>query len=328
MAMRPWLLLYLLLAAAPVTACGDLAPARALPPAASGQWLLATQNLWRLRDSHKDARHDSALPEPLVDARLKAQATYIRDRLSAPHLLAVQEVESLALLERLAQQIMAGGGPAYRAYLIEGNDSSGIDVGALVREPVKVAQAQALFAGQRFMGASLFSRPPLLLELEAPLRWSVVVVHLRSGRGLDDPGRRQQVRAKRARQAELLVEWIRGHDRPVLLVGDLNSAPDTGVYSEPLERLLAVPLASAWERLPGTEQFSYRYRCQRQAIDHVLHTPALAEFVEGVAVSRGNAGRYRSLHQSDGVQPVSDHDALGVYIRLPEQHPVDKEREE
>ena len=152
--------------------------------------------------------------------------------------------------------------------------------------------------------------------------------HLRSGRGLDDPGRRQQVRAKRARQAELLVEWIRGHDRPVLLVGDLNSAPDTGVYSEPLERLLAVPLASAWERLPGTEQFSYRYRCQRQAIDHVLHTPALAEFVEGVAVSRGNAGRYRSLHQSDGVQPVSDHDALGVYIRLPEQHPVDKEREE
>jgi len=36
--------------------------------------------------------------------------------------------------------------------------------------------------------------------------------------------------------------------------------------------------------------------------------------VSKVAVSRGNAGRYDSLYGSQGVAPISDHDALVVYF--------------
>ena len=319
--MRPCrgLPLLLLLASGAVLPCPSLAPARALPPVPQMQWLLATQNLWRLRDTRRDARYDDPVSPSLLDDRLQAQADYIRTHLGSPHLLAVQEVENRALLTQLAGRIAAAGGPAYRAYLLDGNDPSGIDVGVLVRDPVQVASAAPLFADRRFMGAPLFSRPPLLVELDAPYPWSVVVLHLRSGRGLHDSDRQKNVRDKRARQAQVLLDWARAHDRPVILVGDLNSAPDAGVYSQPLSYLLDMPLHSAWQALPPEERYSYRYRCQPQAIDHILYPAVVARQVQRVVVSRGNAGRHGRLRDSEGRSPVSDHDALGVVFRLPRQ---------
>ncbi len=58
-----------------------------------------------------------------------------------PDILGVQEVENLATLQALAARlnqdaVTAGDpNPDYQAYLDEGNDVGGIDVGFLVRTP-------------------------------------------------------------------------------------------------------------------------------------------------------------------------------------------------
>ena len=276
----------------------------------SGAWSVATQNLWRLRDS--------GVPEQEVDARLDALADYLHQRLAYPHLLLVQEVENRELLERLAQRVAERGGPDYDVWLMEGQDPSGIDVGALSRAPVRIRQMSSLFDQARLGSHWLFSRPPLHLQLEQPLDMDVLVLHLRSGRGLQDPDSGPRVQAKRRAQAQQIADWVRAQGaqgRRVLVGGDINSAPDTGVFAEPLQILLAAPLQSAWAQLPSAERYSYVYRCRPQAIDHLLMSSNLLPLVQQVQVSRGNAGRYRRLHGSGGTEVVSDHDGLVVWFK-------------
>lgn len=318
------ILLLLGLATAPVALARDCpppAPPRAITPV-DGAWSVATQNLWRLLDEQGQAGADTPPSAAQVAARIDALAGYIDQRLAYPHLLLVQEVENRALLARLARVIESRGGPRYDVWLMEGQDPSGIDVGALSRPPVRVQRMAALFAGARLDVHWLFSRPPLHLTLAEPLEMDVLVLHLRSGRGLHDPDTGARVRAKRRAQADRVASWVsaqRAAGRRVLVAGDINSAPRTGVFAEPLETLLEAPLVSAWEQLPANEQFSYVYRCQPQAIDHLLVTDNLLPMLKAVQVSRGNAGRFRALHQSGGTRVVSDHDSLVVWFVSGEQ---------
>lgn len=317
--LRPALLLACLLTAAAAVADCDLEPAdpRAVPAVGERQLSLASLNLWRLRDSDKDAKYDKPLPPETLDQRLDALARHIVDTLGSPHLLALQEVENEALLKRLATAIAERGGPYYRSALEEGHDPSGIDVGALYRAPVKLAEAQALFAGQKHRGHWLFSRPPLRLTASEPLAFDLVVVHLRSGRGLHKGDR---VRSKRRAQARALRDWSRSvtaAGRPLVLAGDFNSAPGNDLYGEPLALLLEA-LESAWSRVPEGQRYSHVYRCRRQAIDHILYNKRFSQWVDKVAVSRGNAGRHRALYGTEGTgDVVSDHDSPVVYLRLP-----------
>src|SRR3546814_81876 len=84
-----------------------------------------------------------AVGEPVLtplayQTRLDKASMAIRDYLHAPDILAVQEMENLTVLQGLAARIgedaIANGqpGPQYAAYLEEGNDVGGIDVGYLV----------------------------------------------------------------------------------------------------------------------------------------------------------------------------------------------------
>lgn len=299
-----------------VADCGPPPAVRAVPAADNAELSLATLNLWRLRDSDKDARYDEPLPPERVEARLRALARMIHERLGAPHLLAVQEVENRALLQRLAK-ILAEKGPEYRVILREGHDPSGMDVGLLYREPVRIAGHQALFAERKQAGQWLFSRPPLRLRVKKPFAFNLVVVHLRSAYGLDEPGERIRVRAKRKAQARALHQWTRETsqaDQPVVLAGDFNSAPGNDLYAEPWRRIHP-GLGSVWTHLPEEERFSHIHECDRQAIDHIFYNDAVAHRVKDAAVSRGNAGHYRTLYGADGTDSaVSDHDAPVLYL--------------
>jgi endonuclease/exonuclease/phosphatase family metal-dependent hydrolase len=289
-------------------------PDQVVPVAAAAERELtvATQNLWRLVSAELSAEQQQA--------RLGAWSRHLREVLSYPHILVVQEVDTLALLEALAAQVQADGGPRYRSLLIDGNDPSGIDVAVLVRDPVQVGKVEALFARQRQGAHWLFSRPPLHVEIVAPIRFDLLALHLRSGHGLDDRQRAARVRATREAQARMVRRWAEGRmasGHAVLLAGDLNSAPTADDYGVPLAILDQPPLWSAWQKVPEPERFSYIYRCQRQAIDHLLLSPSLRERVVRAEVSRGNAGRYRTLYGSGGAAAVvSDHDALKVYLRF------------
>ena len=290
---------------------------RPVPAAAEGELALATFNLWDLMAHGRDGAHVS---EAALAERLPVTGRWIVEVLGAPELIAVQEVESLAVLERLASAIVDAGGPSYRAIVRTGNDSSGINSGLLVGEAVEIGKTTLLFADQAHGRHWLYDRPPLRVEVLTPLRFDLLVVHLRSGHGLDDPSRRDWVKRKRQAQADKLRRWMvaeRLAGRRPVIVGDLNSAPDAGVFSSPFGTLSQPPWQSVWRWIDEPDRFSYIHRCQRQAIDHILLPPGLVEKVGRAAVTRGNAGRYRPLYGERGTgEVVSDHDALVVFFRL------------
>lgn len=282
-------------------------------------WSLATQNLWQLHDDQRHGRADRVVPAPLLDARLDRLADHVVHTLAAPTVLAVQEVEHLGLLEALADRIRARGGPAYSAVLREGHDVSGIDVGVLVRAPVQVSAVRQLAADEKHGQHALFSRPPLWLSLSAPWTVELLVVHQRSGHGLSDARKGERVRDKRARQAGVLAQWASAQlaaGKSVILAGDFNSDGDDDLFGAPLRQVLATGLQSAWLKLPSDERYSYIYRCERQALDHVLMSADLFSALQVVAVSRGNAGHFRVLHDSQGTEVVSDHDGLVISLPL------------
>jgi endonuclease/exonuclease/phosphatase family metal-dependent hydrolase len=280
-------------------------------PARDTELTVATQNLWRMVSTEMDAQQRQA--------RLQAWSRHIREVLQFPHILVLQEIDTLELLDALAARIEIDGGPAYRAHLLEGNDPSGIDVAVLVRDPVQTGRITALFSADKQGRHWLFSRPPLHVEIIAPVAFDLLALHLRSGQGLDDARAGPRVRATREAQARRVKRWATAQiaqGRAVMLAGDINSAPGTGDYAVPLAILDQPPLWSVWHKVPEAERFSYIYRCQRQAIDHILVSPALRSRVVRAEVSRGNAGRYRSLYGGAGIaEVVSDHDALKVYLR-------------
>ena len=314
---RYLLAVWLLLAAQSLFAsCPVVDTVRALPEPAQGELLVASQNLWNLMAPGPQGRNRPT-PEAL-SARLDALATYVLDVLSAPHILAVQEVESLALLEALAERINASGGPRYQAWLLTGHDPSGIDVGVLARAPVSGVTVRQVFQGERNLGHWLFHRPPLHVTVEAPFALELLIVHNRSGHGLDDARRSRQVTARRLAQAKALRGWALARisdGAPLMLIGDFNTAPDAGAFSAPFDYLDRPPLHSHWSAVPQPDRFTYLHRCQRQAIDHAFLSPRLKARLQRAAVTRGNAGRFRTLHDHGGTQVVSDHDGIGIYLK-------------
>lgn len=289
--------------------CARLAPGRGVPAASDQTWALATLNLWRLRDDRKNSELDSAVSTAVLEARVHAVAEFIVKDLKAPHVLALQEVENRVVLDRLTDR-MAQRGYRYRSVLREGNDPSGMDVAVLYRAPVKIGAVRTLFSDQHFHGHALYSRPPLVIALEAPLAANLVVVHWRSARDL----KKAWVHEKRQTQAALLANWVTAQPSALIVAGDFNTTWGAGRFSASYVRFKAAELFNLWQLLPEQERYSFRHRCRPQALDHIWITSGLKTSVSKVSVSRGNAGRYDSLYGSEGIAPVSDHDALVVYF--------------
>jgi predicted extracellular nuclease len=228
----------------------------------SKEFTLASFNLERFFDTVDDPD----IGEPVLTAeafanRLNKASLAIRNFLKFPDVLAVVEVENLTTLQALAAKISADAlaasqpDPQYQAFLEEGNDIGGIDVGYLVKgAPVMggaprvtvnaVAQENAdeVFVNPDLTTELLNDRPPLRLDAVVnhangshfPL--SVIVNHLRSLIGVDDnspgsngwPTAGHRVRAKRRAQAESLANLIQARQlanpaERIAAVGDFNA---------------------------------------------------------------------------------------------------------
>lgn len=239
---------------------GMSASAAALPD--GDELTLASFNVERFFDDVDDAGITEPILTPTAYAnRLKKASLIVRAHLHAPDVIGLVEMEHLGAAEDLADQIdadaLAAGDelPQYAAYLIEGNDVGGIDVGFLVKTApvapgaprVVVDAVTQLGKSTVFVeptpGASLLNdRPPLVLEATAHDRsgatfsFVVVVNHLRSLNGIADPGSGSggwasggdRVRNKRKQQAEFLAGIVQARQsadplEPILLVGDFNA---------------------------------------------------------------------------------------------------------
>src|SRR5699024_4502382 len=147
----------------------------------------------------------------------------------------------------------------------------------------------------------LFARPPLVIQVIEPLDFKLVIVHLRSARGLGD---QVWVAEKRRHQAQRLVAWIKAQEEAVVLAGDFNSGPGNKLFSQPWHLIQAAGLYNSALRLESDDRYSYRHRCRPESLDHILLSPALVGKLRAVAISRGNAGRYKVLYGSRGTKVV------------------------
>ena len=101
---------------------------------------LASLDLLRFYDTVDDpAKPDIVLTPEAFEDLLKKTSMAIRTIMLYPDVIGVQKVENLATLEAIAVRInsdsVAAGDPdpGYIAFLVEGNDPVGLDVGFLVK---------------------------------------------------------------------------------------------------------------------------------------------------------------------------------------------------
>lgn len=176
--------------------------------------------------------------EPTAEqVRLKTErlAAYIGSVLRLPDVVSVEEVKNLALLQGLAKQLGDDYHASYDAYLMEGHDPSGIDVGFLVRtDRVKVLSVRQLAADETWddngQTAYIHDHPPLLLTAQAGLmRFQVIAVHTKARQNVDKTGSSaDRDRAKRFEQAKSIARQVQTLQQsspltPLMVVGDFNA---------------------------------------------------------------------------------------------------------
>ncbi len=340
-------------ASTPPTVSGGVDAAR-VPDPGDNEFTVASFNMGRFFDTVNDpGTSDAVLTAAAFEKRLNKASLAIRNMMRTPDILGVQEVENLATLQALATRInadaVAAGGvdPGYAAYLEEGNDPGGIDVGFLVRARVTAVVVEQVGKDATYIDpntglpALLNDRPPLVLSaaVAAPtvtVPVTVIVNHLRSLGGVEDPvdGR---VRAKRRAQAEFLANLIQvrqtadPHER-IISVGDYNAYEVNDGYVDVIGTILGTPTPAAQVVLPSADlvspnltdltagapaadRYSYSYDGSAQLLDHIIVNGAANEKFSRLRFARSNAD-FPESYFSDPNRPerLSDHDMPVAYF--------------
>ncbi len=328
----------------------------AVPTPLATELTVAGYNLERFFDTVDEPAISDAILTPVAfNKRLAKASLAIRNVLKTPDVVGAVEVENLTALQALATQLNTdtAGATNYVAYLVEGNDVGGIDVGFLVNaNRVTVNSVTQFGKTTTFVDPSdssvdlLNDRPPLLLEgsITRPdlslFNFTVIVNHLRSLNGVDtDDASGQRIRAKRGYQAEYLADLVQTRltSNPaenILLVGDFNAfefhdgyvdligtikgspAPATEVVRATAD-LLDPDLTDLIETLPANARYTYSFDGSAQSIDHALVNTVLLPRVSRFAVGHVDAD-FPDSFRGDGSRPerISDHDGTVTYINL------------
>ncbi|HEX2834058.1 MAG TPA: lamin tail domain-containing protein [Thermoanaerobaculia bacterium] len=287
----------------------------------AGEMTVAAQNLFRLFDTNDDPLLGEPVTAPAVyAARLSSFSQLVRNVLGSPDVVAVSEVENLSTLQDLADQIhFDDAGVSYTAYLEEGNDVGGIDVGFLVRDTLSVDAIEQLGANDTWIDpntnapALLNDRPPLLLRGSytgngAPYPIAVIAVHQRS---LIDVETSARVREKRELQAEKLADYVNAlpSGTRVVVTGDFNAFPFDDGYVDVMHTVTAnAGLTNQVLTVAANDRYSYVEEGVAQVLDHTLTSTALNPFVRGAAFGHANADA-----PSSAAAP-SDHDGVVLFV--------------
>lgn len=245
-------------------------PEPSKPP---GTWTLATYNVQDLFDTTDDPRAEDEHP---TENRLQNKFTRLRRVLHIldADVVALMEVETLAVLRRLNDEHLRDLG--YReTVLIEGNDPErGIDVALLSRFPVAhvISHAGETFSDSDGRLRRIFSRDCLECHIGLPSGETLVVLvnHFKSKRGGAEET--EGLRVRQAARVRVLAESLNRLNSLLAVVGDLNDTPD----SPPL-RLLTAQLSDVLsDDVPATHRATFMHAGQPERIDYLLAAPALA----------------------------------------------------
>jgi uncharacterized repeat protein (TIGR01451 family) len=268
---------------------GEFAPTPVADPTAT-ELTVASYNLQRFYDDVNDpAVDDSVLTAVQYAARLAKASVGIRDYMKTPDIVGVIEMENLTVLQALATQVNNDAvaamqpDPMYQAYLIEGNDIGGIDVGYLVKTaPVApgVPRVEVVSVTQELDGSVLTNpdmtttvlhdRPPLMLRAIVHAAnggtYPVTVIenHLRSLGSIDStspgsngwPTEGDRVRAKRLAQAVDLANFVQGLQgadpaERIVLMGDMNAFEVNDGYVHSMATMTGTAYADDSTVVPG-----------------------------------------------------------------------------
>ncbi|MFL6466525.1 MAG: endonuclease/exonuclease/phosphatase family protein, partial [Pyrinomonadaceae bacterium] len=333
-----------------------------LPATTVRQFSIAGMNLENFFDDKDDPdiKEDILTPEAF-QRRLKKISAAIRDYMATPDVIGVVEAENLDSLKRLADRInkdAVGAGkpdPKYDAFLIDGNDGRGIDVGFLVKTShVKVLESKQFGKSEKFKNPntgeenSLNDRPPLMIRVSIedaksgkPFEFTVVANHLKSFIGFNDPKQMENVRLKKKLQAEFLARWVEERQKAnpeerIMLLGDFNafqfndgvmdmigtikgkpSAKDTVLM--PSEDLVTRDLIDLVDAIAVGQRYSYVFDGNAQVLDHVIINEPLRKHINGFGFIRINADFPESTRNDDSrAERYSDHDPAVAYFSLDE----------
>jgi uncharacterized protein len=322
--------------------------------------MVASFNLENFFDDETNSNNlekETLTPKTVFDGRLKKASLAIRNILSSPDVLGVIEVENLASLKKLADKINADTveaklpNPNYVAYLEEGNDGRGIDVGFLVKTSrVKVVEIKQLAKEVSFASSDskigdknlLFDRPSLLLRASVddkgkPFEFTVIINHLKSFIGVDEDKTGENVRIKRRSQSEWLAGFLqdRAKENPaerIILCGDFNAFQFSDGYNDLIGTLKGKPspnvvtpsktvfntgLVNLVDTLQKTNSYSYIFEGNSQVLDHILVNPAALKNSVKFGYARVSAD-FPVSYYNDYNRPerISDHDGAILYLSL------------
>jgi len=345
------------------------------------EFTVAGFNLLRFFDSANDpATSDPVLTATALNNRLGKTANAICEYVKTPDILGVVEVENLGVLQRLADTINNGavtGGatvascdsaPSYVPYLVEGNDVGGIDVGFLISTKivdggstprVEVLSIVQENAGETYTNPAtntqdiLNDRPTLRLQAivhhanGASYPVTVMINHLRSLSGVNDPVDGVRIRAKRLKQAESLAALIQARqladpNEKIMLLGDFNAFEFSDGYVDSMGIItgqetaagtvvnhsgfvVSTPLTNMTTVSAPSDKYSFSFDGSSQSLDHAVVNEALlmdagirseharinsdfAEILFGV-YTQSTPGIY------DVPTRVSDHDPVVLYVK-------------
>ncbi len=322
------------------------------------QFSVAGMNL----ENFFDDQDDPSIKEDIVttetfERRLKKISRAIREYMMMPDVIGTIEVENQTALQRLAERInkdaIAAGkpDPKYEAFLIDGNDGRGIDSGFLVKTSrVKKIEVQQFGKDEEYKNPNgkddrfLNDRPPLMIRASIddpatnqPFEFTVVVNHLKSLRGYDDPNQQDNVRLKKKLQAEFLAKWVQARqtknpDERIVLLGDFNAYQfSDGILDvigtitgkpagkdevmNPSADLVNPDLTDLVNAIKPEQRYSYSFDGNAQVLDHVLINEAMKKHINGFGYVRLNAD-FPEVYRNDDtrVERFSDHDAAVAYF--------------
>src|SRR5262249_19714386 len=194
--------------------------------------------------------------------------------------------------------------------------------------------------------ALLNDRPSLLVNAtvhvagaaEFPL--TLIVNHLRSLSGIDDPADGDRVRHKRRAQAEYLATYLQTLQsadpaQRIVLVGDFNAFAFNDGYVDVIGTIKGTPapadevtlasddlvnpdLVDLVEAAPPDQQYSFVFDGTAQELDHVLVTQKLLGYAPRLEYARTNAD-FPEIYRNDANRPerISDHDPIVAFFTVP-----------
>ncbi len=317
------------------------------------------QNLFDDEVNSKNLSKETVVPKAVFQNRLKKISLAMRDVLSLPDILGVVEIENLKALQKLADRVNADvvtagkPDPKYTAYLEDGNDFRGIDVGFLIKSSkIKVLEGISLGKDVKLdlpgvaSDAKLHDRPPYLIRAEVidpkslkPLTLTVIVSHFKSYLGIGSEKDGDNVRNKRRLQAEWLAKYVEDRlksdpNENIILCGDFNAYQFNDGYNDLIgilkgksDQNVLVPSKTAYntglvnliDYIDARNRYSYVYDGSAQALDHVLINRSLRSRLLKFGYARVAADfPYVYGNDSDRPERVTYHDAPVAFLSLDE----------